>query len=275
VRRKRKGVSVGKKQTEIQMNKGEILVIPDPHDEPNVSKERFGWLGNLIVDRLPDTVVCLGDGLSLDSLSSYDKGTVHSEGKRYNEDVDSFLEAMDTMFQPIESFNRARKKQHRAKYKPLMIYCEGNHENRITKAINSDPKLIGTMSIRDLELEERGWEYYPLTQPAKIHGVAFAHYFTSGIMGRPISGINHARSLVNKTYTNTVVGHSHDRSFWEDTNIFGDKVLGLVAGCYFEHDLAYTREERRNWPGLVYLRTGKREVDPEFISLDRVKKEWR
>ena len=93
-------------------------------------------------------------------------------------------------------------------------------------------------------------------------------------MGRPISGINHARGLVAKTYTSTVVGHSHNRSYWEDTDVFGNKVFGLVGGCYFDHDLKYTREEDRNWAGLIMLRVEDAQVDPEFISMKRIQEEY-
>ena len=83
-------------------NNGTILVIPDPHDEPTVSQERFEWLGNLIVAKQPDVIVCLGDLATMDSLSSYDKGTVHSEGRRYCDDLASFLSALDKIHKPMD-----------------------------------------------------------------------------------------------------------------------------------------------------------------------------
>jgi hypothetical protein len=248
-----------------------ILVIPDPHDEPGVSKERFEWLGKLIVDVLPDAIVHLGDGLSLDSLSSYDVGTLAAEGRRYDEDVHSFHHSMSLIEEPTLKYNQKMKRLKKTQYTPRKIYCIGNHEQRILKAVNENPKFVNVLSLNDLRLQERGWEVYPLTEPAEVFGIAFAHYFTSGIMGRAISGINHARNLVAKTYTSSVVGHSHDRSYWEDTDVFGKKVFGLVAGCYFDHPLQYTKEYDRNWPGLILLRVEDNQVDPEFISLKRMK----
>jgi hypothetical protein len=259
---------------------GEILVIPDTHDEPGVSKERFKWLGKLIIDRKPDTIIHLGDGATMDSLSQYDVGCLVTEGRRYSNDIESFRESMDALQEPLVVFNaNARRTKHK-QYNPRKVYCIGNHEQRIPKAINKDPKLEGTLSLDHLGLVEDGWEVYPLTVPAEAHGIAFAHYFTSGIMGRAISGINHARSLVAKTYCSTVVGHSHDRSFWEDTDIFGNKVFGLVAGCYFDHELVYTSEEDRNWPGLTMLTVEggfggePRQVNPEFISMHEIKRRY-
>ena len=249
-------------------------MIPDPHDEPAVSKERFTWAGRLIVDRQPDAVVCLGDGATMDSLSEYDKGKKVAEGRRVKEDFASFQKALKALHDPIDSYNNTQTQYHKRKYNPEWIYNLGNHEQRILKAINNDPKMDGMFSLDNLKLQERGWQVYPLTVPVDVYGVAFAHYFTSGIMGKAISGINHARSLVAKTYKNTVVGHSHNRQFWEDTDIYGDKLTGIVAGCYFDHKLCYTSEEDRNWPGLLWLRVEDKQIDPEFISMDRIKRDY-
>ncbi len=57
-----------------------ILCVGDPHCEPGVSNRRFAALGNLIVAERPDTVVCIGDFGSFDSLSSYDRGKKAHEG---------------------------------------------------------------------------------------------------------------------------------------------------------------------------------------------------
>jgi predicted phosphodiesterase len=251
-----------------------ILVIPDPHDEPDVSKDRFEWAGKLIVDRRPDAIVCLGDGPSMDSLSLYDVGTVLSEGRRYKHDIDSFMEAMDRFDAPIDAYQRKLIINKKKRYTPRKVYCMGNHENRINIAIKKDPKLIGYMSTDDLKLVERGWEVFPLTEPAEIFGVNFAHYFTSGVLGKPIFGINHAKALVSKTYSNVVVGHTHTRSFWEDTSIHGEKLMGIVAGCYYEHDLKFSTENDRKWTGLIWLTVEDSEINPEFIGIQQIKEEY-
>ena len=251
-----------------------ILVIPDPHDQPEIAKDRFRWLGNLIIDRQPDAIVHLGDGLSMDSLSEYDEGTIASEGRRYKDDIESFLEAQSLILEPTEKYNRTQTRKKKILYKPRKVYCMGNHEQRISKAVFKNPKLEGVISFKDLELEQNGWEVFPMTDPADVYGIAFSHFFTSGIMGRPISGVHHAASLVQKNYCSTVVGHSHDRSFWENTDCFGIKIFGLVAGCYFDHDLSYTREEDRNWVGLVWLSVYSDHVDPDFISIKRTEEDY-
>jgi predicted phosphodiesterase len=251
-----------------------ILVIPDPHDEVDVPDDRFEWAGNLIVSKQPDTIVCLGDGTSLDSLSSYDIGTAVAEGRRYNEDIESFKKAMKRLHKPINDYNKISARRKKKKYKPELVYCLGNHEMRIPKAINRDPKLIGTMHLNDLQLKESGWKVYSMTEPAEVYGIAFSHYFTSGVMGRPIGGVNHARAIVQKTFCSAVVGHTHTRSFYEEADVYGNKIIGLVAGCYFDHKMSWTTEIDRYWSGLIILSVEDQEVNPEFISMKKIQRRY-
>jgi hypothetical protein len=135
--------------------------------------------------------------------------------------------------------------------------------------------MFGHIKIEDLQETRHGWEVFPFLKSAVVDGIAYKHYFTSGVMGRPIGGVNHARTLVAKGYMSCVCGHSHMRDFWEDTNAAGRKLFGLAVGCYFEHDEEYTSENDRFWRGIVHLR-GVRDgsAEPEFISIDSIKQEY-
>ncbi len=50
------------------------LVMGDPHCTPKANNDRFLWAGKLARDLKPDTIICMGDLSSMDSLSSYDRG---------------------------------------------------------------------------------------------------------------------------------------------------------------------------------------------------------
>ena len=50
------------------------LVIGDPHCTPKANNDRFLWAGKFARDLKPNTIICMGDFSSMDSLSSYDKG---------------------------------------------------------------------------------------------------------------------------------------------------------------------------------------------------------
>ena len=63
-----------------------LLIIPDCHAHPDYDNNRFDWLGNLIIEERPDTILCLGDLADMPSLSSYDK---RSEERRVGKECRS------------------------------------------------------------------------------------------------------------------------------------------------------------------------------------------
>lgn len=238
-----------------------ILVIPDSHARPGVSNRRFKALSNFIADKRPDIVVNIGDMADMPSLCHHDKGQKQAEGRRYEADIASVQDALKQMFSAKGS------------EKPKHYITLGNHENRITRAGNLDPTLDGKLSIRDLRYEEAGIRVVPFLKPLVLEDICFQHYFTSGVLGKPIGGVNHARTLVLKNYQSSVCGHSHGRDYWEDTKADGKKVFGLVVGCYDEpgsiHE--YTTEQRRWWNGLCMIHEAKNgQGEPAFYSTDYV-----
>jgi len=250
----------------------EILIIPDSHATPEHNNDRFTWAGNFALKRRPDYIVDIGDSADMASLCSYDTGTVSAEGRRYADDIEAYKDAQRKFFAPIHKHN---KNNPTDQFEPTLIKCTGNHEQRIIRAANEDPRLHGHLQMSDLEEESFGWDVYPFLTPVEIEGIAFQHYITSGVMGRPIGGENHAATLVKKGYRSVVVGHSHMRDFWETTDILGNKLFGLVCGVYVDQDHGYTTEQRRWWSGLVYLHdvcNGK--AEPEFLAIDYLKREF-
>lgn len=244
------------------------LIIPDQHAHPDHNNDRFEWLGRLIIDLRPDVVINLGDMADMPSLSSYDKGTVTFEGKRYHKDITSAFDAQQRMMLPI----RATKKK-----KPKFIFLEGNHEHRITKAVNSDTRLEGTIGLKDLLLKEWGWETYPFLEVASINGIAYSHYFTSGVMGRPVGGENPAKSLLNKQHMSATAGHTHTLDFASTVNAEGTRLMGLVAGAYVDYSSSWNnaQSEALWWSGVVIKRNVDHGTyDPQFVSINTLRKEY-
>lgn len=244
-----------------------ILVIPDAHARPEHNNDRFDALGRFIVDKQPDVVVCIGDWADMPSLCLYDKGSKHAEGRRYQDDIVSANEALArTMLQVNKGYRKSRRK------KPDFHITLGNHENRIDRAANLNPELYGKLSTADLRFKEAGWIVHPFLAPLTLDGICFQHYFTSGILGKPIGGVNHARTLVLKNYQSSVCGHSHARDYYEDVRADGQRIFGLVVGCYDDGVHHYTTEQRRWWSGLVMLHEAHDgEAEPAFYSIDYVK----
>jgi hypothetical protein len=173
----------------------------------------------------------------------------------------------------MDIVNAHHRKTRRAK--PEFHITLGNHEHRINRAAEADPTLFGKLSMDDLQFKKYGWNVLPFLDPLTIEGVTFQHYFTSGTMGKAISGQNHARSLVMKNFQSCVCGHSHSRDFYEDTRADGTKVMGLVVGHYDDGVSHYTTEMRRWWSGLVMLHeVHNGSFEPAFYSIDYVKRKY-
>lgn len=242
-----------------------ILVIPDAHARKDVSNRRFTALGRFIADKRPDIVVNIGDLADMSSLCSYDKGTFHAEGRRYVDDIQVANDALAKVHGELTKL----------KAKPKFYFTVGNHENRIYRASVQDPSLYGTIGLQDIQLTRFGYKVIPYLSPLVLQGIVFQHYFTSGIMGRPIGGENHARTLVKRNYLSSVCGHSHARDYWEDTRADGKKAFGLVVGCYDEGDHAYTTEQKRWWSGLVILHeVHDGQAEPAFYSIDYILRKY-
>lgn len=244
------------------------LVIPDQHAHPDHSNVRFDWLGKLILDLKPDKIINLGDGPDMESLCFYDNDKSDFHLRRYKKDVDSWLEAQDRIWAPTR---KAKKK------KPYSIYTTGNHEARISKAIDRDKVMLeGTISMDDLELEKNWDKVFPFLEIAQEDGVSYAHYFTSGVMGRPVSGMHPAASLITKQFTSCTAGHAHTMDYAMRTDAQGNHVMGLVAGVFQDYIAEWAGPANALWwRGLVIKRNVEGGTyDPQFVSMEALRKEY-
>ena len=231
-----------------------ILVIPDSHSDVEDKRlARFSWLGQLIVDERPDIVVDIGDRADLPSLSTYDKGTKGFEGRRYTKDLAALHEANDLLMKPLRDLQEKQRANKKAVYKPRLVITLGNHEQRIKRACNSSTELDEFLSYKDLGYE--GWEQHEFLDVVEIEGILFSHYFASGLMGKPIGGVNAARSHVSKLHRSTVSGHSHLLDYAEDVDGNGNKLQSVVVGCYLEDKPAWATDQQfQQWSsGIVIL----------------------
>jgi hypothetical protein len=227
------------------------LVIPDTQVKPGDSIEHLRWAGKYAVDQMPDVIVMIGDWWDMSSLSSYDKGTKSFEGRRYTKDIEAGNAAMDVFMEPILEEQDRRVKGNRKRWNPRLVFTLGNHENRIERAANNDPRLDGLVKYSDFNLGHYGWEVYPFLQPVVIDGVAYCHYFVSGVMGRPVSS---AKLLLDKQHMSCVMGHVQDRSIAFARRADGRRMTGLFAGIYYQHEEEYLNPQTNgSWSGVWVL----------------------
>ena len=222
------------------------MPIGDSHARPDVSNDRFKWLGKFAREYQPEVIINLGDWASMESLSSYDKGKLSFEGRRYYKDIDSANDA-------IEKFENEIAKARG--YKPKKISLRGNHEARIDRVVDEQPQFSGLISGDQIKFKEHGWDDIPFLVPITIDGVTYSHYFTSGIMGRPIGGLNLAQSLIRLGHCSCVQGHTHLFSYAEQTAADNRKLFGMSAGWYADHWDSYAGPANSlRWAGIALVK---------------------
>jgi len=248
-------------------------VIPDVQAKEGVSLDHLTWAARYIAEKRPDTIICLGDFADMPSLSSYDVGKKSFEGRRYTKDIEVAQEAMCTFLEPIRQEQQRLIRNKEKRWNPRMVLTLGNHENRINRAIESDPKIEGLISVKDLTYEEYGWEVYPYLEVVTIDGIAYSHYFVSGVLGRPVSS---ARMLLTKHHMSCVAGHQQGRDISYGQRADGTRMTGIISGSFYQHDEDYmTAQNNKCWKGIWFLHDvidGSTDEMP--LSLDYLRRKY-
>lgn len=246
------------------------LIIPDCQVKPGVPIEHIGWVGQLIVDlrRTVTHVICLGDFADMESLSAYDRGKRQFEGRRYVHDIAAANEAFDLLCCPLEQHNAKMRFQHEPMFKPTLQLLLGNHENRITRAVDDDAKLEGVISTDDLNYAAHGFSVHDFLAPVTIDGLVYSHFFYNHGNGRSLSG-----NIENRLKT---IGHSfvqgHQQGIaWGQRMVLGRPQMGLVAGSFYQHAESYRGLQADEWRGVVIIHNVKDGFgDIELVSMDRL-----
>jgi hypothetical protein len=247
------------------------LIIPDSHAHYQHHNKRAEWLGELIADVKPDVVVNIGDCWDMPSLSSYDRGRRSFQGRSYRADIDAGLDFNERLWSRV---TRRKKKL------PRTVFLEGNHEHRIHRAIDLQPELDGAIGYSDLNLSE--WYddiiLYEGSTPGhiEIDGVTYAHYFISGVAGRPVGGEHPATSLITKKLSSATQGHLHLADWSTRMALSGNPIMGCFVGSYLDYQTDWAGViSNLWWNGVVIKRNVENGCyDPEFVSLSRIRKEY-
>ncbi len=250
-----------------------ILVIPDCQVKPGVPLDHLEHVGQLIVDKRPDVIVQIGDFADMPSLSSYDVGKKVFEGRRYKDDVASVIAAQRALLTPLHLLQCSQERNKKKVYKPRLVMTLGNHDDRINRAVNNDPKLDGVLSIKDLRYEEFDWEVHKFLSVVNIGGVCFSHYFTSGVAGRPVTSPN---ALLTKKHVSCVMGHVQQDGIASQYTAEGKRITGLFVGACYQHDEDYMGPQGNvHWRGVWMLNDVKDgEFEPMQLSLDYLRRKY-
>jgi len=248
------------------------LFIPDIQAKPGVDLSHCKWVGQYILDKRPDVIVCIGDFADMESLSSYDKGKKSFEGRRYKADIASAKEAMDLLLGPIRDYNKWAIENHKKRYKPKMVMTLGNHEQRISRVTNDNPELDGVVSYDDLPYGE--WEVHDFLKPVVIDGVLYVHYLANPMSGKPYAGT--ALNQLTKVGQSFCVGHKQTLDVATRFTLTGQQQWGIVAGACYQHDEDYKGYQgNAHFRGVIMLHdVHDGSFDPMIVSLDYLRRRY-
>jgi len=251
------------------------VVYSCAHADPSVGNERFDWLGQFLYDLRPDYVVDLGDGADMRSLNSYDTRNPQAiVSQSYEKDIEVYNDSQERIRAP---FKRAKRKR------PRFFGFEGNHEHRIKKAIEHDPRLEGEKyGVSFGHLQTGYWfdEYhrYHNSAPALVNydGVLYGHFVSANKSTVGVAGIHASYSLLSKVKCSVTVGHSHKFSYHYDGGARPTPLNGLVVGCFKGAEESWAGQANNEWrKGLVVKRElDNGNYDMQWVSMEALRKEY-
>jgi hypothetical protein len=241
------------------------IVIPDTQIKPGVRTDFLRWIGCYIADRKPSVVVHLGDHWDMPSLSSYDRGTIRFEGRRYAADIQAGNAGMDALLEGMGRFRPDR-----------MVFLIGNHEQRIARAVAAQAELAGTIGLKDLNLSR--WEVHEYLEAVSIDGISYSHFFprsASGAITQTKRGAPSARAQLVREGGSCTAGHQQGLDV-ACLPLRGTLQWGIIAGsCYLHEEEYLSPQGTAYWRGVIV----KHEVDkggycPMFVSLDYLRRRY-
>lgn len=251
-----------------------ILVLPDVQAKEGVDFSYLSKIGQYVCDKRPDAIVCLGDFADMPSLSSYDIGKKAFEGRRYSKDIFAAHMAQASLFGPLLALQAQQRRNKQKVYEPFKVMLLGNHENRIDRAINNDAKLEGLISTDDLCYHNYWDNVHSFLEVVTMNGIAFSHYFVTGVAGRPSST---AQAQMNKQHMSCIAGHQQGLQIATAHRADGTRLTSIIAGSCYEHDEDYMGfQGNKHWRGFMMLHevhNGSFDLMP--VSLEYVNKKYK
>jgi len=168
-----------------------VVLLPDIH-YPHYEQRVLDSVEEFIQDYDPDELVYMGDQISLDCISSWNREKpLLKEGQRLLADYDGFDYHI---LQKHEKITRPNIKR---------TFMIGNHEQRIQWYCELHPELEGFIDIiRHLELEDRDYKIIPFNEIHSIGKLSVIHGFYWNKY--------HATKTLEAFEGNVVYGHVHN-----------------------------------------------------------------
>ncbi len=261
-------------------------ILPDTQAKPHVPLQHMKWIGDYFAEKKPDVLVHVGDHWDMPSLSHWDKGTMAAEGRAYEDDIAAGNLSMNLLMKPIRDEQKRQLRLVRSrmwrKLKPMerryvelceqagrvlngvpaalkghlwyvrLVFCIGNHEQRIERHVSHNPELRKTLGYNSFNLEAHGWEVYGFLQPVIIDGISYQHYVPNPNTGRPWGGM--AEPRLSKIGFSFVSGHEQGKKSGERYLQNNTVQRALIVGSAYLHDEDYKGAMgNHHWRGICML----------------------
>ena len=140
------------------------VLLPDIH-YPHIDGKVMEAVNRFIFDYEPHEIVYMGDQLSLDCISGWNKRKpLLKEGQRLIKDYENFNEDILQIHEKLTSRDTRR------------TFMIGNHEERVNWYIEEHPELESLIDIdRNIKLTERGYKIIPYNGIYKIGKLSVIH----------------------------------------------------------------------------------------------------
>lgn len=250
------------------------LIVPDEHYHHGDNFRRCEWLAQYIMEHRPAVIIRMGDMWDMPSLCSYDQGKKEFVFKNVADDIKAGHKAEAIIFGPMIEYNKQQARNKQKQYRPLIIKILGNHEHRVKKLLEYEPRWEGSISMDDfktkLDIDEKIVDF---GEVVIVDDIAYSHYFVSGVMGRPVAS---AKALVTAKGMSCTMGHTHTFDVAAKVKPTGEHIRGLICGVFNDpnhQSFAGKQVDAIWWSGIVHKHNVfKGDYDLSEISIKRLQR---
>ena len=167
------------------------VLLPDIHS-PHYDARLMDAVTEFIIDYQPNELVYMGDQLSLDCVSAWNRRKpLLKEGHRLIKEYEKFDENILQIHEQVTQDDTRR------------TFMMGNHEERIKWYIEEHPELDGIINLeKHLQLEERGYDIVEFNEIHKVGKLNVIHgYYWNKY---------HAAKTLEAFEGNVVYSHVHN-----------------------------------------------------------------
>lgn len=245
------------------------LCVFDTHTHPEDNFTRFSWLGSMILEEKPRTLIIGGDLGRVDSMSRHGDKPPNT----FKEDLECMHHAIGLMLNPWLAWNKKQRSHRHKPHDMRIVWLEGNHEERARRVAKEDPSGFASLLDWDDPFGFSRWwtERYDYGKIVNINGIDYTHV-PRNKMGRPSA----QTTVLKQTSTHMIYGHNHTMQLLTTPVSGSDNGvrMSLCAPCYMPDQSLepYAENLTNGWVyGLLRVRPrGSPTLPFSFDYLDMV-----